>query len=78
METSNSNANHVGLHAQKDRWGLGPIGTNNSGHNVAFVNAQNHRCVAPIETCNSGAKVSNSVAKVAVLNEKTISEVWDP
>ena len=36
----------------------------NSGHNVAVVNAQNHRLwLGPIETCNSDAKV-------AVLNEK--------
>ena len=35
METSNSDANHALLHAQNDRWGLGPIETFNSGHNVA-------------------------------------------
>ena len=43
METSNSGANHAVLHAQKDRFGLGPIETINSGHNGAVVNAQNHR-----------------------------------
>ena len=43
METSNAGANHVVLHEQKDRRGLGPIETINSGHNVAVVNAQNHR-----------------------------------
>ena len=38
--------------------------TINSGHNVAVVNAQNHRCgLGPIAT-------SNSDAKVAVLNEQ--------
>ena len=63
-ETINSDANHVVLHAQNDRWclgpietsdnhavlhapkdrgGLGPIETINSDHNVAVVNAQNHR-----------------------------------
>ena len=43
METSYSGANHGVLHAQNDRRGLGPIETINSGHNVAVVNAQNHR-----------------------------------
>ena len=43
MDTSYSDANHVVLHAQNDRRGLGPIETINSGHNVAVVNAQNHR-----------------------------------
>ena len=43
METSNSGVNHDVLHAQSDRWGLGPMETINSGHNVAVVNAQNRR-----------------------------------
>ena len=43
MVNSNSVANHAVLHAQNDRWGLGPIDTINSGHNGAVVNAQNHR-----------------------------------
>ena len=43
METSNSGANHAGLHAQNDRCGLGPIETINFGHNVAVVNSQNNR-----------------------------------
>ena len=38
MDTSNSGANHAALHAQNDRWGLGPIETINSGHNVTVVN----------------------------------------
>ena len=38
METSNSAVIHAVLHAQNDRWGLGPIETINSGHNVADVN----------------------------------------
>ena len=42
METSNSDANHVVLHAQNDRGGLGPIETINSGHNVSVVGAQSH------------------------------------
>ena len=45
--------------------------TSNSGHNVAVVNAQNHRWgLRPIETCNSGTKV-------AVLHAKTTDEGWD-
>ena len=72
METSNSGANYAVLLAQNDRWGLGPIETINSGHNTDVVKAQNHRWGrGHIETCNSAAEA-------AVLNEKTISEVWDP
>ena len=40
IETSISDANHVVLHAQNDRRGLGPIETINSSHNGAVVNAQ--------------------------------------
>ena len=36
METSYSGANQSVLQAQNDRWGLGPIETINSGHNVAL------------------------------------------
>ena len=43
METSISGANHVVLHAQNGRCGLGPIETNNSGHKVAVVNSQSNR-----------------------------------
>ena len=43
METSNSGANHAVLHAQNGRCGLGPIGSNNSGHYGAVVNSQNNR-----------------------------------
>ena len=73
MEDSIARANHAVLHAQNDRWGVGPIETIKSGHYNAVVNAQNHRWgLGPIETCNSGAKV-------AVLNAKeTVREVWDP
>ena len=39
IETSNSDANLVVLHAQNSRCGLGPIGTTYSGHNVAVVNS---------------------------------------
>ena len=59
METSYSDANHAVLHAQNDRWGVGPIESINSGHTVAVVNAQNHRRVlGPIETWNSGPEVA--------------------
>ena len=72
METSNCDAIHADLHAQNDRWGLGPIETINSGHNVAVVKAQNHRWgLGPIET-------SYSDPNVAVLHAKTTGEVWDP
>ena len=43
METSIPGANHAVLHAQNGRCVVGPIETINSGHNVAIVNAQNHR-----------------------------------
>ena len=43
METSISDANHVVLHPQSDRCGLGPIETINSGANHAVVHAQNDR-----------------------------------
>ena len=43
MENSNSAANHAVLHAQYDRYGLEPMESINSGHNVAVLNAQNHR-----------------------------------
>ena len=42
METRHSGANHAALNAQNDRWGLVPIETINSGHNVTDVNAQKH------------------------------------
>ena len=40
-ETSNSDANHVVLHAQKHSRGLGPIETSNSSDNHAVFHAQN-------------------------------------
>ena len=43
MATRNSGANRAVLYAQSDRYGLGPIETFNSGHNVALVNAQHHK-----------------------------------
>ena len=43
METINSGANHTVMRPQNDRSGLGPIETINSDHNLAVVNAQNHR-----------------------------------
>ena len=43
METSNSGANHVVLHAQNDRLGLGPMETSISGANHAVLHAQNDR-----------------------------------
>ena len=43
METNFSGANHAVLCTLNERRCLGPIETINSGHNVAVVNAQNHR-----------------------------------
>ena len=43
METSNSDANDVVLHAQTDSWGLGPMETSNSGTNHVVLHAQNDR-----------------------------------
>ena len=43
METRFFDPNHAVLYVQNDRRGMGPIETINSGHNVAVVNAQNHR-----------------------------------
>ena len=41
METSNSDANHVVLHAQNDRWGLVPMETSYSVANHDVLHAQN-------------------------------------
>ena len=41
METSNSDANYAVLHAQNDRWGLGPIETWNSDPKVAVLKEKN-------------------------------------
>ena len=41
METSNSGANHVVLHAQNGRYSLGPIEICNSVAKVAVLNAKN-------------------------------------
>ena len=43
IENSNSDANHVVLHAQNDRSGLGPMETSDSGANHAVLHAQNDR-----------------------------------
>ena len=43
IETSNSDANHVVLYAQNDRWGLGHMETSNSGFNHAVLHEQNDR-----------------------------------
>ena len=43
QETSNSDANYIVLHAQNDRWGLGPMETSNSDTNHSVLHAQNDR-----------------------------------
>ena len=37
IETSNSDAKHAVLHAQKDWWGMGPMETSNSDPKVAVL-----------------------------------------
>ena len=72
METSNSDAIHVVLHAQNDMWGLGPMETSNSAVNLAVLGSQNNRWgLGLIETCISGPKV-------AVLHAKATNEGRDP
>ena len=72
METSYSDANHVVLEAQNDRWGLGPMETSVSGTDHAVLGSQNGRWgVELIETCFSGPKV-------AVLHAKATNEGRDP
>ena len=71
METSNSDAIHVVLHAQHDMWGLGPMETSNAPVNHAVLGSQNDRWgLGLIETCISGPKA-------AVLQAKTTNEVWN-
>ena len=56
---------------KKHRWGLGHIGTSDSGANHAVFHAQNDRlCLGLTETCYSGPKV-------AALHPKTTHEYWD-
>ena len=72
METNNSVASHVVLHAQNDRLGLGPMDICKSGAICAVSHAKiNRRCLGPIENCNSDPKV-------AVFHAKTTDEGWDP
>ena len=54
------------------RWGLGHIGTSDSGANHSVFHAQNDRlCLGLIETCYSGPEVT-------VLHAKTTCGVLDP
>ena len=66
IETSISGTNHVVLHAQNDRRGLGPIEIS-----VVMHKQITRRSLGPIETCKS-------VPKVAVLQAKSTDESWDP
>ena len=57
MATSNSDANHVVLHAQNDRQGLGPMDISNAAGIHAVLHSQiNRRSLGHIETCNSDPK----------------------
>ena len=71
METKKSGANHLGLHAQNDRWGLGNIETINSDVNHTVLHGQNDTgSLGPIET-------SYSDPKSAVLRAKTTDKGCD-
>ena len=60
------------MHAQNDRWGLGPTETRDSGAIHYVLNAQSDRCdLGHIETYNS-------VPKDAVLQSKSTDEGRDP
>ena len=71
MDTSNSDANQVGLHAQNDRWGLGPIETCKSDPKEAVVHSK---------TTDEGWDPWRSAILVLItmfLMHKTTGEVWD-
>ena len=64
IETSNSGANHAGLYAQNDRWGLVPIETCILVHKSLFCIQKQRWGLGQIE-------ISNSYAKVVVLNAQS-------
>ena len=72
METSNSDANHAVLHAQKDRWCLGPIEICYSSPKVAVLIAK---------TTDKGWDPERQVILVLITMycmHKTTGDVWDP
>ena len=71
IETSNSNAKHALVHAQKDRSCLGPIETCYSAPEVAVLHAKN--------TCGvlDPQKLGIRVLKSLFCMHKTIGEVWN-
>ena len=72
METSNSDANHAVLHAQNDRWCLGPIEISYSSPKVAVLNAK---------TTDKGWDPERQVILVLITMycmHKTTGDVWDP
>ena len=59
METSNSGAKYAVLHAQNDKWCLGPIEIFLFGSKSRRFACKKHRWgLGPIETSNSYAKVA--------------------
>ena len=73
METSNSDANHVILHAQNDRGGLGHMEASFSAAFHAVLHSQNNRWgLEPIETC------THLVLKSLFSKQETIGEVLNP
>ena len=72
METSYSGANHAVLHAQNDRWVLGPIETINSGPKDAVFHAK---------TTNEGWDPYRQVILMLITlfcMHKTTDEIWVP
>ena len=72
METSNSEANQAVLHAQNDRWCLGPIEICYSSPKVAVLNAK---------TTDKGWDLERQVILVLITvycMHKTTGDVWDP
>ena len=72
METSSSDANHAVLHAQNDRWCLGPIEICYSSPKVTVLNAK---------TTDKGWDPERQVILVLITMycmRKTTGDVWDP
>ena len=72
MDTSISDANHVVLYAQNDRWGLGPMESSYSGPKVAVMHSK---------TTNEGWdpwRLVILMLKSLFWMYKTLGEVWDP
>ena len=74
IESSNSDANHVEMLRQNDRWGLGPMETSISDANHAVLHAQSDRWgLGPLETFNSHQKDGFYLEKLQMMVETR----WD-